>query len=936
MTACKIPQTFRGDETYWREKLAAFLHDPPDKALDIRGHESRAKTLRDKLFVSADDDLVLRADQVASGLDRTFLPRKEDQGDIDFCQNPVITHPTGQNRSLKLKSFPKKCTLEEILELIAKDEEKLPDTQPLRSFALFHYFLHVFPYRLAQEKTCGVSWQWPVLPADTRLPDHAIWQHCALTSALYSCYRLSSRRQASLMLFSLTPVQDFIARSRKLRDFWTASLILSWLAAEGMKTVILHYGSDHIIYPSPLGQALIESFLDRECGFYHWKDRYHYETRAATLPNKFIFLCPAGLEEECFYHIKERTNRAWKALANAVKDLVARKCNFSKVPAKCLSALEKIFTRQVGRFWEYHWAAAPLIDEKTLDAYQEIFPLSLSESLKNLLKKARECRLPYLSYAEKFFYPLTHDLVQRGLAAEKLTPSEKRAEEPGIKCHLHPDLEALRFSCVECKRDGHAKCELFEDHQPDENPRPSKDPLWRKIRAGFPQTEFKATERLSAIGLIKRLALKAVSNEHPLYLYFSDSERFPSTTEIAIKDWYEKVKEHFDAFELKDVAEFWHQKDESLSKDKDTRPEICELKGEKFAQIEGIIKKLPQEKHIKSQHFYYAILVMDGDHMGRLLAGGFEARWRDVIHPELVNRIYQGEISEKFWPCFWKDYLEEKRSLSPAVHAAISKALSDFALHTVPEIVSRHRGCLIYAGGDDVCAVFPTSSAIAAALEIARAYNWAFVRRGKSAGQKGQAQTIREIVSGQELSPEDELLLHLGPGEGISISGGLLMVHHKWPLRAALERAHALLELAKDNGRAALALELQRRAGERRTFVAGFKDLVRIGPHAIDPWEAFSELVKAFALRRLSASFAYRPRELAEGLEALWDKPEEIARLIQSQIRSEKIKDKGNLWELARKVAAVLLADRRLDSKEIPLAYEALEIARFLAGAEER
>ncbi len=934
MTACNISQIFRSDETYWREKLAAFLHDPPDKALDIRGHESRARALREKLFVSADDDLVLRADQVASGLDRTFLPGKEDHGAIDFRQNPVITHPTGQKSSLKLEGFPEKCNLEEILELIAQDEEKLPRSQPLRSFALFHYFRHVFPYRLAQEKTCGVSWQWPVLPADTRLPDHAIWQHCALTSALYSCYRLSSRRQASLMLFSLTPVQDFIARSRKLCDFWTASLILSWLAAEGMKAVILHYGSDHIIYPSPLGQALIESFLDRECGFHHWQDRYHYETRAATLPNKFIFLCPAGFEEECFYHVKERINRAWEGLANGVKDLVARKCNFSKVPEKCLSALEKIFTRQVGRFWEYHWAAAPLIDEKTLDAHQEIFPPALSEGLKKLLEKVRECKLPYLSYTEKFFYPLTHDLVQRGLAAEKLTPSEKRAEEPGIKCHLHPDLEALRFSCVECKKEGENKCVLFEDHQPDENSRPSKDPLWRKIRACFPETEFKATERLSAIGLVKRLALKAVSQEHPLYLYFSDAEGFPSTTEVAIKDWYEKAKEHFDAFGLKDLAEFWHRKDEDQARK--AKPEIRELKEEKFAEIERIIKRLPEDKRPKNQHLYYAILVMDGDHMGRLLAGGFAARWRDVIHPELVKRIYQGEISEKFWPCFWKDYLEERRTLSPAVHAAISKALSDFALHTVPEIVSRHRGCLIYAGGDDVCAVFPVSSAIAAALEIARAYNWAFLRRGKSACQKGQAQTIREVVSGEELSQEDELLLHLGPGDGISISGGLLMVHHKWPLRAALERAHALLELAKDNGRAALALELQRRAGERRTFVAGFKDLVRIGPHRINPWEALSEIVKGFATKKLGASFAYRPRELAEGLEALLDKPEEIARLLQSQIKSEKIKDEESAREIAQKVAAVLLADRRLGSGEIPLACEVLEIASFLAGAEER
>ncbi|GAB4330019.1 MAG: hypothetical protein Kow0069_37670 [Promethearchaeota archaeon] len=31
------------DEFYWEEKTRVFLHDPPDKPLDIKGHEDRAK-----------------------------------------------------------------------------------------------------------------------------------------------------------------------------------------------------------------------------------------------------------------------------------------------------------------------------------------------------------------------------------------------------------------------------------------------------------------------------------------------------------------------------------------------------------------------------------------------------------------------------------------------------------------------------------------------------------------------------------------------------------------------------------------------------------------------------------------------------------------------------------------------------------------------------
>ena len=87
MSACKIPQLFRADENYWQEKLAAFLHDPPDKALSIWGHVKRADFFKSELYVSADEELVKRADQVASGLDRTFLPEKEDNGEIKFSED---------------------------------------------------------------------------------------------------------------------------------------------------------------------------------------------------------------------------------------------------------------------------------------------------------------------------------------------------------------------------------------------------------------------------------------------------------------------------------------------------------------------------------------------------------------------------------------------------------------------------------------------------------------------------------------------------------------------------------------------------------------------------------------------------------------------------------------------------------------------------------
>lgn len=927
----------RQDKDYWLEKIAAFLHDPPDKALSLYDHIQRAQVLRERLYVSAQDDLVKKADQVASGLDRTFVPDSDRGGFVDFTKNPIITHPTGTSGTLQLKGVPRSCNTEELARIVSSDEEKFaPDNHDavVRNFRLFHYLRHVFPHRLAENQVCGMSWEWLRLPADTRIPDHTIWQHCALTSALYSCYALSPERKASVMVFSITPVQDFIARSRKLRDYWIASLILSWLAAEGMKAVVVHYGSDHIVYPWPVGQPIMEIMLDQLCHFPNvWARRYTVEPQAATLPNKFVVLVPSGDENSAAGFIEEAITQAWKKTSQLVLKFVVDKC-FGEVPKECIKAFDEIFRRQIDHFWEFNWAAAPLLDEREVSRFSAFLPGRLRENLQSYLKDAKEKSFPYISDTEKFFYPLSHDLVQRGLAATKLSPENLRPQEPGIKCHLHTDLEALRFSCVECASSGRA-CELRPGKAPDPNPRPTQDPCWQKIREFFGETEFKSTERLSAIGLIKRLIYRVVNEAHPLYSFFGEDARFPSTTEVAASEWLERAKREIErhGLKLRDVAEILHRRESPRSEWNEI--EVIDRNREHF--IDRVIKirsDAGDAPHIVDR--YYALLVMDGDRMGKLLAGGFAATWKDVIHRKLVERIEKKGEVDKVYCEFWKDYFGKKRALSPSVHGAISQALSEYALYTVPAIVAQHSGRLIYAGGDDVCAVFPVSTALSAARCLAAAYNWAFV---KVTGDNGSNEaTPTELKDVGDLSGGDRLLMHLGLGDEISISAGLLLVHHKWPLRAAIHRAHELLELAKTScvnstDRAAMAVSLHRRAGGERIFVAGFRD-VCLGKNV---WDAFEKIVSAISERRLSSSLLYGLADLEEGLLVLRNDHDAFVKLVRSQIARSETSDIASAEELAKLVSVLLLGRRRERgiscADEGKISTEVLEICAFIAEA---
>ncbi len=89
---------------------------------------------------------------------------------------------------------------------------------------------------------------------------------------------------------------------------------------------------------------------------------------------------------------------------------------------------------------------------------------------------------------------------------------------------------------------------------------------------------------------------------------------------------------------------------------------------------------------------YYALLVMDGDRMGALLAKG--------------DTTAQGSL--------------------------LTHCLDIFT-GQVPDIVKEHDGFLVYAGGDDVLALLPKASALDCALRLREAYTQAFAAKGITA-----------------------------------------------------------------------------------------------------------------------------------------------------------------------------------------------------------
>ena len=158
--------------------------------------------------------------------------------------------------------------------------------------------------------------------------------------------------------------------------------------------------------------------------------------------------------------------------------------------------------------------------------------------------------------------------------------------------------------------------------------------------------------------------------------------RFSDTATVSAALWLKEAELDLDSFDgWSGQWLHWSRKDQDLD---DAIPRDA---WEAINAARDRVEKAPPT--------YYAVLQMDGDRMGQWLAG--------KKTPEL-SEVYHANVVESFQNSGNADLLEKRRPVTPEYHAAISEALTNFAVRVVPDIVKKHNGVLIYAGGDDVLA----------------------------------------------------------------------------------------------------------------------------------------------------------------------------------------------------------------------------------------
>ena len=838
-------------------RLQAFLHDPPQKACALFTHERWADELLRRIGLSLPsdpEDPVFRADRMAAGADRLELPRKEETLAL-FKRRPEIVHPlSGWTIALPGLQEVGTLNLQEIARraLDALAEEALKeDSEEKRLARLADLLWRDFPEELAgvdRRRNLGILWNW--LPADTRVPDHTIWDHQRLASA----FVLAGERPA-LLEFSLGPVQPFIEGGRKLADLWGASLLLSRLAWAAMKAVAEALAPESILFPDLRGQPLADRELLRK------KPDMH-ALAIPSLPNRFLALVPADSASDIGKAARDAAIKTLHKAAGRAGEIFGEALG-EQGRARLLGQVESCF--------EFLWVSIPWPAGSKLEAVESWIRAASGagiphEDLARFVKELKENK--FYAPGPGSLYGSLYRTSGRLMGGRKALRRFDAPAETGWKCSSCGEREPLPF--------------------PGDVSRKNLRQEWERVRKEDPALA-RDNEFLCGVCLVRRCGWRVFEG--------GQEGRFPSTSTLAAAPWIRRVcrKAREGGPLLEAVLDLVRAADavpslgrgrapwriyrefggdpvlqlflhldgrlffEETYESRDFEEEVGPDKVRGLQKTASSLLRKAKEAGCGSPGRYFAVIAADGDRMGKILSAEIGPKFTDVLHRDV--RLPKPAC----------DFLSlVPRPSSPAFHATISRILKDFSTKIVPCVVETlHDGDLIYAGGDDLLAVAPPLEALAIAGDLRRAWSGVEPEDAQDPSAGGFELGKWSFAKGYAYSSsEHQLCLVMGPK--CSLSAGVAVAHHKAPLADTLRAARQALEGAKDSGRDALGLALLKRSGEhsRQAFswrVKAGNGVLRVVDLLMRATEAFS---KNLSPRLLAALQRFEPPP-----DKVWESP---------------------------------------------------------------
>lgn len=827
----------------WLAKLAAWTHDPAEKALvlmrDPAGHEGgTVRELRKVLFpqgIPANIKTAMkRADHWAAAADRPQFggSGRQSWAQVRFEEQPVLIHPlSGEEFDLKKlaeidPAHIKALSGQHFDELIVSENGVINTRKTALNFWRFGPEL--------DQSTLPTLWK--MLPADTRVPDHTIWSHLDLSSAFATAFTADANNDAALLSMSFGPVQDFIAAARTTSDLWAGSHLLSRLAWEGLKVIATELGPDAVLFPQLRGIPQVDLWLRDTIGLPENRfDTAEWATQKtdanplfmAALPNKFVAIVPADqaatLAEKVTTAVRDWVkNTAQEMLA----ELLEKSSTTNTPDLPCHSQL----TAQLAGFPEVHWATVPFsliavdADGKAPSEQSQLAKASrpflgnvdapgfLGSEVWRVLAKTIEIEGARIFTPNPgVLYPAIYDLLDRVAAAAKAVRPFSQTRHEGYRCDLTGEAEWLTTDRTQLS--------YGKSGRNDEKTKT----LWNAAATALPGL-FRKGEHLSAIAMLKRLWPRQFVREISDVIGKDIGRYVISTHTMALaaslEQWIDadggknatvdllKSAKTPTALPLRLMRKL-HEKSEATRQLAKTIPAWLDEDSDNDAQRETKQKEIAKLLGSKPES-YYAFILLDGDKMGAWLSGteaDYNLPYAKTWHPKIRANV-EGKFPQL------DAYLKADRAVSPARHMAISAALNDFALHMARHVVEDLcKGKLLYAGGDDVLAMVSVDDLLRCLFLLRLAYSGIWPDQDgltELLGVQGERK-MAKLKRGHALL--DGKLLRL-MGNKATASAGAVVAHHQAPLANVLRELRKTEKRAKtEGGRDAFSINLLKRSG---------------------------------------------------------------------------------------------------------------------------